>query len=63
MTKRILGGIGVFLPWWPIKAYKPCPNFVKSGGVYVPSGQSLDEIAFGRNYISKSSNDDDKTQK
>ncbi|KAL7440283.1 hypothetical protein ACHAXM_007109 [Skeletonema potamos] len=45
---RILGGIGVVLDWWPIKAYRPCPNFIERGGRYVRSGQALDEIAFGR---------------
>lgn len=45
---RILGGIGVVLPWWPIKAYRPCPNFIEAGGTYQRSGQGLDEIAFGR---------------
>ena len=45
---RILGGIGVVAPWWPIKAYRPCPNFIDRGGVYQRSGQGLDEIAFGR---------------
>lgn len=45
---RILGGIGVILPWWPIKAYRPCPNFINAGGKYQRSGQGLDEIAFGR---------------
>lgn len=36
------------LDWWPIKAYRPCPNFIERGGRYVRSGQGLDEIAFGR---------------
>ncbi|KAL7550301.1 hypothetical protein ACHAWF_013544 [Thalassiosira exigua] len=45
---RILGGIGTVLDWWPIKAYRPCPNFIDRGGKYVRSGQGLDEIAFGR---------------
>mmetsp|Transcript_13168 Transcript_13168/g.19865 ORF Transcript_13168/g.19865 Transcript_13168/m.19865 type:complete len:133 (-) Transcript_13168:320-718(-) len=45
---RILGGIGVVLEWWPIKAYRPCPNFIERGGNYIRSGQGLDEIAFGR---------------
>ena len=45
---RIEGGIGVVLKWWPIKAYRPCPNFVDRGGFYQRSGQGLDEIAFGR---------------
>jgi hypothetical protein len=35
----ILGGIGTVLEWWPIKAYRPCPNFVDRGGKYVRSGQ------------------------
>mmetsp|Transcript_8751 Transcript_8751/g.10033 ORF Transcript_8751/g.10033 Transcript_8751/m.10033 type:complete len:120 (-) Transcript_8751:25-384(-) len=45
---RILGGIGVFLTWWPIKAYRPCPEFIERGGKYTRQGQPLDEIAFGR---------------
>lgn len=47
-TGRILGGIAVLFPWWPIKAYRPCPNFIAKGGFYERSGQGLDEIAFGR---------------
>eukprot|EP00581_Thalassiosira_minuscula_P019676 CAMPEP_0183727194 /NCGR_PEP_ID=MMETSP0737-20130205/25082_1 /TAXON_ID=385413 /ORGANISM="Thalassiosira miniscula, Strain CCMP1093" /LENGTH=136 /DNA_ID=CAMNT_0025958767 /DNA_START=173 /DNA_END=583 /DNA_ORIENTATION=- len=53
---RILGGIGVVLDWWPIKAYRPCPNFVERGGKYVRSGQGLDEIAFGRDSTFQSDN-------
>ncbi|CAA6665744.1 unnamed protein product [Spirodela intermedia] len=34
--------------WWPIKAYRPCPGFVESGGRYRRRGQSMDEVAFGR---------------
>lgn len=45
---RIEGGIGTILKWWPIKAYRPCPNFIDKGGFYQRSGQGLDEIAFGR---------------
>ena len=45
---RISGGIGAVLDWWPIKAYRPCPNFIERGGMYSRSGQALDEIAFGR---------------
>ncbi len=45
---RILGGIGTVLEWWPIKAYRPCPNLVARGGSYDRAGQGLDEIAFGR---------------
>ena len=43
---RILGGIGTVLVWWPIKAFRPCPNFVERGGQYQRAGQGLDEIAF-----------------
>jgi hypothetical protein len=45
---RILGGLGAVLPWLPVKAYRPCPNFIENGGNYQRSGQGLDEIAFGR---------------
>jgi hypothetical protein len=45
---RIAGGLGAVLPWLPVKAYRPCPNFVNRGGTYQRSGQGLDEIAFGR---------------
>mmetsp|Transcript_26040 Transcript_26040/g.38531 ORF Transcript_26040/g.38531 Transcript_26040/m.38531 type:complete len:135 (+) Transcript_26040:74-478(+) len=47
-TGRILGGIPLILPWWPIKPYRPCPNFIANGGQYSRIGQPLDEIAFGR---------------
>jgi hypothetical protein len=53
---RILGGLGVIAPWWPIKAYRPCPNFIEAGGNYERAGQGLDEIAFGRD---KSYNSDE----
>ncbi|XP_062074598.1 uncharacterized protein LOC133778627 isoform X2 [Humulus lupulus] len=47
---RIQGGIATFpgFGWWPIKAYRPCPGFVESGGRYKRTGQSMDEVAFGR---------------
>jgi hypothetical protein len=45
---RIAGGIGAVVSWIPIKAYRPCPNFINRGGQYQRSGQGLDEIAFGR---------------
>ena len=47
-SHRIEGGIGTVLKFWPIKAYRPCPQLVENGGVYTRSGQGLDEIAFGR---------------
>ncbi|KAL5998929.1 hypothetical protein ACLOJK_009877 [Asimina triloba] len=47
---RIQGGIGAVpgFGWWPIKAYRPCPGFVACGGRYRRRGQSMDEVAFGR---------------
>ncbi|KAL5552281.1 hypothetical protein UlMin_002457 [Ulmus minor] len=47
---RIQGGIATIpgFGWWPIKAYRPCPGFLASGGRYKRSGQSMDEVAFGR---------------
>jgi hypothetical protein len=33
--------------WWPIKAYRPCPGFVASGGRYRRQGQSMDEVVSG----------------
>lgn len=48
---RIQGGIATVpgFGWWPIKAYRPCPEFVASGGRYRRQGQSMDEVAgFGR---------------
>lgn len=45
---RIAGGMGAVLDWWPIKAYRPCPELAKAKKDYKKSGQSLDEIAFGR---------------
>ncbi|MED6145880.1 hypothetical protein PIB30_029365 [Stylosanthes scabra] len=47
---RMQGGIATIpgFGWWPIKAYRPCPGFVASGGRYRRYGQSMDEVAFGR---------------
>jgi len=54
---RILGGIPLILPWWPIKPYRPCPNFIANGGQYSRIGQPLDEIAFGRGNIDEEDDD------
>lgn len=34
---RMLGGLGAVpgFGWWPIKAYRPCPNLEKAGVDYV----------------------------
>ncbi|KAL7111844.1 hypothetical protein ACP275_05G115100 [Erythranthe tilingii] len=46
---RIQGGIAVVpgFGWWPIKAYRPCPAYVASGGRYRRRGQSMDEVISG----------------
>ncbi|KAK8472789.1 hypothetical protein PHAVU_002G299900 [Phaseolus vulgaris] len=46
---RIQGGIATVpgFGWWPIKAYRPCPAFVASGGRYRRQGQSMDEVVSG----------------
>ncbi|KAL9439613.1 hypothetical protein AB3S75_025137 [Citrus x aurantiifolia] len=46
----IQGGIATVpgFGWWPIKAYRPCPGFLASGGRYRRQGQTMDEVAFGR---------------
>ena len=33
---RIIGGMGSIpgFGWWPIKAYRPCPNYLESGKKY-----------------------------
>ena len=33
---RIIGGMGAVpgFGWWPIKAYRPCPNYTNSGNTY-----------------------------
>mmetsp|Transcript_1981 Transcript_1981/g.2231 ORF Transcript_1981/g.2231 Transcript_1981/m.2231 type:complete len:135 (+) Transcript_1981:168-572(+) len=56
-TGRILGGIPRILPWWPIKPYRPCPNFIANGGQYTRIGQPLDEIAFGRGNLDMEDDD------
>ncbi|KAL3942095.1 MAG: hypothetical protein SGBAC_003662 [Bacillariaceae sp.] len=54
---RITGGLGAVFDWFPVKAYRPCPNYIDKGGFYSRSGQGLDEIAFGRDSTFKSSGD------
>lgn len=53
---RIIGGLGAVVSWWPIKAYRPCPDYLNTKKKYQRAGQSLDEIAFGRK-----GQDDDKS--
>ncbi|XP_042025354.1 uncharacterized protein LOC121772353 isoform X2 [Salvia splendens] len=46
---RIQGGIATVpgFGWWPIKAYRPCPAYLQSGGRYRRTGQSMDEVVSG----------------
>jgi hypothetical protein len=48
---RVMGGLAAIplFEWWPIKAYRPCPEGAKAGMRYSRSGQSLDEIVFKKN--------------
>ena len=48
---RVMGGLAAIdaFAWWPIKAYRPCPQCAASGKRYRRSGQTLDEIAFKKN--------------
>ncbi|XP_059641958.1 uncharacterized protein LOC132283931 isoform X2 [Cornus florida] len=54
---RIQGGIATVpgFGWWPIKAYRPCPGFVASGGRYRRRGQSMDEVVSGSGGKAKAS--------
>jgi hypothetical protein len=44
---KIQGGIGVFLSWWPIKVFRPCPAFSEAGYSYKREGQTLEQVLFG----------------
>ena len=44
---KIQGGIGVYLSWWPIKVFRPCPAYVAAGYNYRREGQTLDQVLFG----------------
>lgn len=33
------------IPWFPVKAYRPCPSFVAAKYKYDRAGQSLDEVS------------------
>ncbi|XP_057966809.1 uncharacterized protein LOC131157010 isoform X2 [Malania oleifera] len=61
---RIQGGIATVpgFGWWPIKAYRPCPGFMASGGRYRRRGQSMDEVAFGRGESEPSALSNDEAQ-
>ena len=44
---KIQGGIGVYLSWWPIKVFRPCPAYMAAGYNYRREGQTLDQVLFG----------------
>lgn len=48
-TGRVAGGLGAVLgwEWWPIRAYRPCPELIARGGTYTKAGQDIDEVLFG----------------
>ena len=48
---RVMGGLAAteLFQWWPIKAYRPCPECAKRGKRYGRTGQTLDEIVFKKN--------------
>ncbi|CAM9197865.1 unnamed protein product [Choristocarpus tenellus] len=46
-TGRIVGGVGAFFEWWPVKAYRPCPSFTAAKYKYDRQGQTLNEVVFG----------------
>ena len=50
-TGRIQGGLAAIplFSWWPIKAYRPCPGLIESGGTYTREGQDVDSILWGEN--------------
>ncbi|XP_051130074.1 uncharacterized protein LOC127250707 [Andrographis paniculata] len=62
---RIQGGIATVpgFGWWPIKAYRPCPAYLASGGRYRRSGQSMDEVVSGRGRKASERTEEDKSRK
>lgn len=45
-TGRVVGGVGAVLPWWPVKAYRPCPKLGEAGLQYTRKGQALNDVLF-----------------
>mmetsp|Transcript_10550 Transcript_10550/g.28867 ORF Transcript_10550/g.28867 Transcript_10550/m.28867 type:complete len:151 (+) Transcript_10550:39-491(+) len=52
---RVVGGLSVIpgFGWWPIKAYRPCPELDKRGIDYVRKGQALNDVMFGGGSLGK----------
>lgn len=45
---RVAGGIGAFVDWWPIKAFRPCGKGAAAGVRYRPRGQDINTVLFGK---------------
>jgi hypothetical protein len=43
---KIQGGIQLYLKWWPIKVFRPCPAYLAAGYQYRREGQTLDQVLF-----------------
>mmetsp|Transcript_8651 Transcript_8651/g.14398 ORF Transcript_8651/g.14398 Transcript_8651/m.14398 type:complete len:186 (-) Transcript_8651:175-732(-) len=43
---KIQGGIALYLKWWPIKVFRPCPAYLQAGYQYRREGQTLDQVLF-----------------
>ena len=55
----MIGGLGAvpFFGWWPIKAYRPCPNLEEAGIEYQRKGQILNDVMFGGGSLDQKAND------
>tara|TARA_A100001035_G_scaffold195849_1_gene156765 strand:+ start:388 stop:735 length:348 start_codon:yes stop_codon:yes gene_type:complete len=42
------GGIATYpyFGWWPIKVFRPCPEYVRGGYIYKREGQTMDQVLF-----------------
>ena len=47
-TGKMQGGIATYpyFGWWPIKVYRPCPEYVAGGYIYKREGQTMDQVLF-----------------
>ena len=47
-TGKMQGGIATYpgFGWWPIKVFRPCPEYVRGGYIYKREGQTMDQVLF-----------------
>lgn len=47
-TGKMQGGIATYpgFGWWPIKVFRPCPEYIKGGYIYKREGQTMDQVLF-----------------